>query len=329
MKLQKLIDTAASDCMHGSIMERKDIIRLLDLDPLSEDAAYARFKADEAARRITGNKAYLWGAMGIDFTTCAMDCDFCSFGKSWDIVKEDTIYDDAEIAAQMKSFVDSGVHYIVMRTTEFYSVEDLCAKVKKIRASIPGNYELILNIGEFDYQTACMIHDAGTSGVYHALRLREGIDTRFDPEVRRSTMMAASRSPLKLISLIEPVGPEHTSEEIADNFLNIAACRASLTGTMARVPVPGTPLGDKYNDMISNERIAQLIAVIRLAAGSSIPDICVHPASDIALKSGANVTVVETGAIPRDDVLIKDDWKKFTADKARTMLENAGYEVRE
>lgn len=51
--------------------------------------------------------------------------------------------------------------------------------------------------------------------------------------------------------------------------------------------------------MISNDRIAQLIAVFRLAAGQKIKNVGVHAACEEAVSTGANIVVVEVGAIYR------------------------------
>ena len=132
-------------------------------------------------------------------------------------------------------------------------------------------------------------------------------------------------SGLKLISLVEPIGIEHTNEEIADNFLQIIKHGAVISGAMARIPVPGTPLGN--TDRISDERLAQIIAVLRLSGGNVIKDICVHPATTETIQSGANIMVVETGAIPRDIDCEEDNWHGVDMVKARMMLESSGYKV--
>lgn len=248
-----------------SVMDREEIIRLLSLDEALEEAKDVREKAHTLSLKIRTGQARLWGAMGIDFVKCPISCDFCSFGEKWDIVKEDKVYSYDEIKRQMQEFVDAGVYYIVVRTTEYYSIDDLCEKVRRLRSDVKGRYEIILNIGEFGYEEACQMYEAGVFGIYHAVRLREGVDTGLDPDVRNATMTAVEKSPLKLISLVEPIGPEHTNEEIADDFLNILRHKAYITGVMARFP------------------------------------------------------------IPRDSKLIESDWKRFTAEKAKTLFEKNGY----
>ena len=87
-----------------------------------------------------------------------------------------------KLLKKAKSFVEHGADYIVLRTTEFYSNELLLSLVTQLRTQIPGEYDLILNTGEFNEKVAERMFDSGVSGIYHALRLREGIDTPFSPE---------------------------------------------------------------------------------------------------------------------------------------------------
>lgn len=319
------IRQALDACLSGEGLGKERIVELLSVDPDSPDAEYLRQCGGEAARRITGGAAYLWGALGIDQVPCSMNCRFCSFGEAWNLVKTDTRYSEREILQQVEALVKAGARFIVLRTTEFYSIEDLCEKIRNIRAKIPGDYEIVLNTGEFNLRTAESMHAAGVSGIYHALRLREGIDTGFDPQERLDTLQAVHDSPLRLISLVEPAGPEHTDEELAEAFLVTARYGAYVSGTMARVPVKGTPLG--HTPMLPENRIAQLTAVFRLAAGWKIPNICVHPASDKAVLAGANVIVIESGAIPRDGEFTKEAWNAFTIEKGKAMFTRAGYRV--
>ena len=108
-----------------------------------------------------------------------------------------------------------------------------------------------------------------------------------------------------------------------DVFLTAMEYGASLTGAMARVPVPGTPLG--HIPAVSERRLAQVAAVTRLAAGRKAPDICIHPASQLALEWGANVVVVEAGAIPRDTGNSKKEWNSFDLETAADWFRQAGY----
>lgn len=326
MTSRELIAWAASPSGQQQGLSRKQIIQLLSIETGSEEYQLLGQAARKVAREITGDKAYLWGAIGVDFAPCAMNCDFCSLGEAWGIASETREYDEADTIAQVREYAEAGVYWIVLRTTEFYSKDQLAEMIKAIRREVPGSYQIGLNIGEFDLKTANWLAECGVDFIYHSLRLGEGRDTRFDPQNRIDTLQAVKDSPLDLVFLVEPVGTEHTNEEIADIALLARDCDVIVSGAMARIPVKGTPLGDK--PQISNERLAQIIAVTRLLGGRKVPDICVHPYCREAADFGANVTVIETGSVPRDSCCCSGGkWNQFDADKARRSLEEAGYMV--
>lgn len=325
MTLKQLIEQAKASAAAGIALTREQIIRLLEIPLDSEEDRLLRQAAHEIAMARTGGRAYIWSAVGADYAPCPMNCKFCSFGEAWGIVRQPVHYSPEQIIARAAEFVRGGARFIVLRTTEFYSIPVLLELVAQLRREVPGDYEIIFNTGEFDLETAKHMHASGVSGIYHACRLREGTDTPFDPALRQRTMDSVCRSDLKLISLVEPVGPEHTNEELADNFLRILHYGAVISGAMARIPVPGTPLGQTRQ--LSDHRLAQIIAVLRLSGGGTVEDICVHTASAEALASGANVVVVETGAVPRDADCSSDNWHQFDMAAANQLLQQAGYTV--
>jgi biotin synthase len=94
---------------------------------------------------------------------------------------------------------------------------------------------------------------------------------------------------------------------------------------MERVPVPGTPLGEFPG--ITEEKFAQIVAVTRLGSGKT-EDICAHQPSQMAMASGANVAVVEKGAIPREGGMISaKEWNGFDASKAKGWFSNQSYQI--
>lgn len=322
----ELIDWAKSPEGMEQGLTKEQIVQLLEIEPGSDTYYYLGEAAREVAEKVTGDKAYLWGAIGVDFAPCSMNCDFCSLGEAWGITGETREYDEAETIRQVREYAEQGVYWIVLRTTEFYSKDQLAKMIQNIRKAVPGDYRIGLNIGEFDLETANRLAACGVNFVYHSLRLGEGRDTRFDPAERIATLKAAEASPLDLVFLVEPVGIEHTNEEIADIALLARECQVIVSGAMARIPVEGTPLG--VHPQISNERLAQIIAVTRLLGGKKVPDICVHPYCKEAADFGANVTVIETGSVPRDTCCCSGGkWNQFDALKARIAFQEAGYTV--
>lgn len=285
-----LIQKAKESALSGKLLDRESIIALLQINPESQACTTLGKAAREVASVVCKDRAYLWAAIGMDRKPCAMNCDFCSFGAEWNIVTEEYEFSQEEVVQLAKQFVEQGVRWIVLRTTQFYSLEALIKLVHFIRKNVPGEYELGLNVGEFDAYMAEKLAANGLDFVYHSLRLREGINTKFNPQDRLATMEAVKNSPIKLVSLVEPIGIEHSNEEIADAFLTAMKYHALVTGAMERIPVQGTPLGKL--PAIEEKRLAQIIAVTRLAANFHAPDICVHRASELAMEWGANVTVV-------------------------------------
>lgn len=320
---RNLIDKAVQHCLAGKQLNKETIVELLEIPADSEEQNYLRKAARDVCAKKTDNTAYLWCAIGADYRPCSMNCKFCSFGEKWNLIHEEVVYSPKELVAAASCFIGQGADYVVLRTTEFFTLEVLKTVARKIRHEVPGQYDIILNTGELDKLTAQSIVSSGINGIYHSLRLREGIDTPFSPETRIATMNSVYQSPLKLVSLVEPVGSEHSSEEIADSFLNIIQYGAVISGVMARIPVQGTPLGNR--PQISENRLSHITAVLRLSGGNTVKDICVHPSSRSVMRAGANVAVVEMGAIPRDASFSEKEWNCQDTLKMAQMFAEEGY----
>ena len=78
---------------------------------------------------------------------------------------------------------------------------------------------MVANIGDFGLDTALKLKEVGFTGVYHINRLREGEDTMAKTEDREATMRAIKEAGLELYYCIEPIGPEHSYEELAVEIL--------------------------------------------------------------------------------------------------------------
>ena len=324
-KFMALVERVASGSMQGTLPGREDVIMLLDVPPTSPEAAFLGRRAREMARTVAGNNGRVWSAIGVDCQPCPMNCGFCSFGEKWGLVPEPFEWPAARIVETARRFVEQGACWVTLRTTEFYSLPKLLGLVRDLRRKVPGSYGIVVNTGEFGPEEARAMRTAGVTVVYHSLRLGEGCTTCFKVEDRLATLAAVRDSDIRLAHLVEPVGPEHSNEEIADVLLTALAHKAALCGVMARVNVRGTPCGDAAQADLAPLRLAQIAAVTRLAGGVQAPDICVHPPTPEALSWGANVLVVESGAVPRADMESPDEWQGFTVRDALGMLLEAGY----
>lgn len=324
MTIRQTIQKAEAMALAGEALSTETIIRLLEIDPNSEEAELLGAAARQVAAKVTGNKAGIWASIGVDYVPCPMNCRFCSFGEAWGTAEDAYTLTDDEVVSQAKSFIESGADWITLRTTEHYEFSNLIKLARRIHAEIPGNYKLVANTGEMNEFRTDELKKGGFSILYHAIRLREGSDTPFSIAERRKTLEKIRGSELDLAFLVEPVGVEHTNREIADVFEMAMEADARIFGAMARIPVKGTPLYEL--GLLDERRLAQIVAVTRLAAGFRAPDICVHPASKTALKWGANVVVVDIGAVPRAVGVSPTEWNGFDIPTAKTWFKEAGYQ---
>lgn len=326
MDMRAYIDRLEEGALQGRQTAREDVLRLLELTPDGEDVRYLGQAARRVARVAAQNSGRVWSAIGLDSRPCPKNCAFCSFGEAWGLVRETVELSAEEAIAIARRLVAAGVAWVTLRTTEYYGFDRLCALAGRIRAAVPGRYDLVVNTGQMAEAEVAAMRAAGIGVVYHSLRLGEGVCTCFRPEERLATLRAVAASPLRLAHLVEPVGPEHGNEELAHVFMTALENGASLSGVMARVNVPGTPGASSAE--LPEARLAQIAAVTRLCGGLRVPDICVHPASRQAVEWGANVVVVEEGAVPRSDGFCRDVWRGFDVARARALLREAGYAVR-
>jgi biotin synthase len=73
---------------------------------------------------------------------------------------------------------------------------------------------------------------------------------------------------------------------------------ATILAVMRRIPVPGTPFAQA--GMLTEARIAQLVAAARLVLGDRLRQMGVHEPSLLGLRAGAHRICAEMGMNPRD-----------------------------
>lgn len=325
MNDQTWIDGLEQQALNGESPRREDVLRLLALEPEGEAVRRLGRAAGRLARVATGNRGRVWSAIGLDCRPCPKNCTFCAFGARWGLMREERELSPAEVIDMARRLVRDGADWLTLRTTEFYGFDKLCRLARQVREAVPGAYHMVVNTGQMGDAEVRAMQAAGIDVVYHSLRLGEGTCTCFTPAERLATLRAVARSPLRLAHLVEPVGPEHSNEEIAHVLMTALENGAVLSGVMARVAVPGTP--DGRREVLPERRLAQLTAITRLCGGLRVPDICVHPASRLAVEWGANVVVVEGGAVPRHEAFCGEAWQGFDVARARALLRDAGYAV--
>jgi biotin synthase len=274
---------------------------------------------------ISGKRGRVWAAIGVDAAPCPRSCDFCSFGSAWNVYPECYELSPDDVCRQASQIGWFAPDWLTLRTTQDYGIARLCSLAERVRHVLPSTTELVVNTGEFDMAGARALKAAGVNGVYHTYRLREGVDTGIAPADRLTTLRIIQEAGLKLAALVEPVGPEHTDKEIVESAFRLKEYGVALSGCMARVPVPGTPLA-KYGS-VSNDRIVRIVAMTRLISGPEVEAICIHPPLPAALCAGANTVVVECGAIPRADRTESQSWRGFNFAAASQLFAAASYKT--
>ncbi len=319
---QKLIEC----CERGERLTPDEAILILHSDLRGEqlERVYA-----EAKRRMhaTWNRGRVWSAIGVDSALCSRNCKFCSHGAAWGAVRgmgyDPHELNSEEVLEHVARLAPHKPDWITLRTTQDYGIDRLCNLVRAVRKAAPEESEIVVNTGEFGLEDAKNLKAAGVAAVYHTIRLREGCDTGVSVEERVATLKAMQTAGLKMAALVEPLGPEHTDEEIVEAAFRLKHYDIRLGGVMARVPIPGTPLYELGE--VSEERQIRVVALTRLIYGPEVDAICIHPPIPTALTAGANTLVVECGAIPRDQDLSASEWRGFSPIDARRLFADCGF----
>lgn len=317
----ELIETVKMKALNGEELTKDELIGLISIDPESEECDHLGKVSREVKVAISGNEVHIGSSIGVDLRPCPMSCRFCSLGEEWGLIDGEYELSDETIIELVGYVLSQGHDKVTLRTTEFYPIERLCELCRRIRERYGNGFAITANTGELTPETARMLKDAGYNAIYHAIRIREGIDTPLSIEQRISTIMAAQSAGLRVSGGLDPIGVEHTAEEIADCIMRYRELGTNGICVMKRVSVKGTPLGDMPE--ISDRRLAQLTAVCRLAGGDRWA-VATHPAMSLALKWGGDHIAVETGANPRNNNLDMLQWSVTDHAGARMMVEDAG-----
>jgi len=206
-----------------------------------------------------------------------------------------------ELKEKITSFCKEGDLYgLYLMTMHEYNLENYLNIIRHAKKIVPVTTQIWANIGDTDLDAFKEIRKAGVTGVYHVCRLGEGIDTDLKPENRIQTMKNALDAGLELYTCCEPIGPEHTIEQLVDNIFIGTEMGIYQHAAMRRIGVPGTPLA-KYGQ-ISELRLAHIVAVSALCT-VTVPTMAymgVHEPNELSYASGANIITAESGSNPRD-----------------------------
>lgn len=310
---------------NAASFSKEEIVNMLSLPADSPEAYLIMAEANRISKELTGNKAEVHAQFALNLAPCGCNCKFCSFATINKIFDKKTELPMEEAVAHALQFEKDGANAIFIMVTAFYPFGKYLEIGTEIRKKLKPTTTLIANIGDRSTEEARQLKDAGFSGVYHAVRMREGIDTSLDPEERKQSIRNFQEAGLKVGTCVEPVGPEHSNEELAEMILFTASINPSYSGSARRISIPGGEL-EKYG-MISELRMAQIVAVTRLAMPRTTLGNCTHEPCTLGALSGANLFWAEVGANPRDVKEKTEEGRGGTVEHCRKIFEEAGWET--
>lgn len=306
---------------------REEAVRLLEIDNRSDEFYELIKVANRMTRKEYGNKAYIFSQIGLNAEPCTMNCKFCSMAKSNYVMDGEfrkTMADIEDLKKTARDVIEAGTHDLFLMTTADYPVDEFVKIGAALRAEMPDHVRLVANIGDFDSDTAEKLKSAGFTGVYHIRRLGEGKDTDIDPDSRIQTLDTIKASGLELYYCVEPIGPEHTYDELVDEMMRAREYGVEAMAVMRRTPVPGTPLADK--GMITAAELTKIEAVTRIVTKPS-RSMNTHEVTPMTLIAGVNQLYAEIGANPRDNVNDTEANRGYGVLKTIELLKDAEFEI--
>lgn len=248
--------------------KRQEIIQILNIENGSEAFYHLLWQANHMSRTQYGNRGYLFVQIGLNAAPCSGRCKFCSLNADQFCIEEPYTMTPNQLEHLLSSIDFSKVSDLFLMTTADYDQDEFLTMCRLARKKIPPQVGLVANVGDFDREYAFDLKEAGVHAVYHIVRLREGIDTGIPKETRIRTLDCANEAGLSIYYCIEPIGVEHTYEEIAEEILRAIHYKVDVMAIMGRISVPGTP----YESVpeVGEMELAKIAAVARIAVNPKI-----------------------------------------------------------
>ena len=308
-------------------LSKEELVFLLGFSTDSLEVYRIMAQANRISKKIANNKAEVHAQFSLNLSPCECECKFCSFASLNKIFDKNFEIFPGEAVESARMLENEGANAIFVMTTANYSFGKFLEISQEIRRNIKSETVLIANVGDKTYSQAKKIKDSGFQGVYHAIRLREGIDTGLDPERRKRSIRNFQEAGLEVGTCVEPIGPEHTNEELAEMILFTASFRPAYSGAARRITIPGGSL-EKYG-MISELRMAHIVAVTRLGMPHQVKGNCTHEPCTLGAVAGANLFWAEKGANPRDVKVETEEGRGDSIEQCQKIFKESDWGVLE
>jgi biotin synthase len=305
---------------------KEQIIKMLSCPPDSGQTLQIFAEALRISKKLCSSKAETHAQFALNLAPCRCNCKFCSFSAKNKIFNDNSELTPDKAVEVAKTFEKNNANAIFIMATANYSFKKLLDIIANIKQNLKKQTILIANVGDRTLEEAKELKKTNITGVYHALRLREGKDTDIDPQKRINSIKNFKKANLAVGTCVEPVGPEHTNEEIADMILFCSSVKPAFSGAARRITVPKGPL-EKFG-MISEIRMAQIVAVTRIATDRSVIGNCTHEPCTLGALAGANLFWAEVGANPRDTNQQTEQARGATVEKCRNIFKETNWQTR-
>ncbi len=321
MQTEEIIKESRS----GEVLSKNKLVYLLGLAADSTETYMVMAEANRISKELSDSKAEIHAQFALNLAPCSCNCLFCSFAKINSVFSKSTELDLEHAVAYARQFETDGANAVFIMSTANYPFERFIEISKEIRKTLKSETLLIANVGDQNLKDAVRLKDAGFTGVYHAVRLREGKDTGISVEKRIQSINNFKEAGLSIGTCVEPVGMEHTNEELADMIELTASFNPSFSGAARRIAIPGTEM--EKRGTISELRMAQIVAVTRLGMPRNVMGNCTHEPCTLGAIGSANLFWAEVGANPRDIKEKTEEGRGETVGSCRTIFQESSWDV--
>ncbi len=320
-----MLDEILKELLQGEIVSPEEIAYLFEVPLFSEGSAKIIAASRRRSEEASGGLAEVHAQVGLNIAPCPKNCAFCAFAEKNKVFATASQLSVEEAVAAAMRFEQDGANAIYVMATADYPFAKYIEMSREIRTKLKADTVLVANVGDFDVRQARLLKDVGYSGIYHAVRLGEGCVTSLSVEQRFRTMRNAREAGLSVGTCVEPVGPEHSIEELVVKTIITRDASPCFSGAARRIPIPGTELAP--HGMVSEARMAHILAVVRLAVGCDSPGNCTHEPNVIGAAAGANLLWAESGSNPRDTAEKTQEKRGMTVQDCIEVFREAEWQV--
>ena len=306
------------------INEEEALTLLKEIRPDSEKFTRLLYIADQQSKDFFNGVGEVHGQIGLNQDKCSKNCKFCNFAND-NFKEQASQLSDSEILRRLEELLDAGIGSLSLMTTADFPFDEYVRIGQMIIDKTKGQVLLFGNWGDITLEQAKVLKKVGFTFYYHALRLREGIDTEIRRGKRIESMRNVKKAGLLLGSCLEPIGPEHTYEEIVDLLEEMKNLDIRFMATMKRIVTPNSLY--EMQEEITDLEFAKITAVTRLYFGKRLLTMAAHEPSGLCLNAGANFLVAESGTNPRDGERETSNNRGLSVVECQKLLSENGYKV--